>query len=144
MANLAPPSCLLLFQRGLHTLIASSDFQYFYAYQGAVTAHIFNGRTRALVAVLSSIGSMSGALVMGFVLDKSPFSTRRMRGFVGVTLCIVACIVIWGCGLAYQLGFDRKDGVMNLDWEMSESSKPLALIFFFYWFDAAFQSLICE
>jgi hypothetical protein len=63
----------------------------------------FPDASEQLLAVISALGSMTGALVMGMLLDKAPFKTRKLRGYLGVTLAIIAWFAIWGCGLAYQL-----------------------------------------
>ncbi|MBE3041468.1 MFS transporter, partial [Candidatus Bathyarchaeota archaeon] len=45
---------------------------YFYAYQSAITAYLFNGRTRGLVALASGLGSIVGSILIGLVTDKLP------------------------------------------------------------------------
>ncbi len=40
---------------------------------------------------------------MGMLLDKAPFKTRKLRGYLGVTFAIIAWFAIWGSGLAFQL-----------------------------------------
>ena len=55
---------------------------YFYAYQGAITADMFNGRTRALTSLLTGLGSIVGSIFMGFLLDYVPMR-RRNRALFG-------------------------------------------------------------
>ena len=55
---------------------------YFYAYQGALTAQLFNGRTRALSSLLTGLGSIVGSIFMGCTLDYMPFK-RRNRALFG-------------------------------------------------------------
>jgi hypothetical protein len=43
----------------LFPIFFSSNF--FYAYQGAITAYLLNGRTRLLVSLLTGLGSLMGA-----------------------------------------------------------------------------------
>jgi hypothetical protein len=53
-----------------------------YAYQGAITAVLFNGRTRALVSLLTGLGSITGSIIIGLLTDKLPFKRRnRAVGF---------------------------------------------------------------
>jgi len=69
----------------------------------------FNGRTRALVAVLDGLGAILGAIFIGFLLDKLPFG-RRKRGIIGVSTVFVLGIAIWGGGLAFQLEVSDNPG----------------------------------
>ena len=55
---------------------------YFYAYQGAITANCFNGRTRALVSLLTGLGSIVGSIFIGFITDYAP-TGRRNRALIG-------------------------------------------------------------
>ena len=75
---------------------------FFYAYQGALNAHIFNARTRSLVGLLSGAGAVVGAIVIGLLLDLLPYK-RRVRGFVGMIIVVALGIATWGGGLDYQL-----------------------------------------
>jgi sensor histidine kinase regulating citrate/malate metabolism len=63
----------------------------------------FNGRTRALVAVLDGLGAILGAVFIGLLLDKLPYA-RKTRGFIGVATIFLLGIAVWGGGLAFQLG----------------------------------------
>jgi hypothetical protein len=47
---------------------------YFYAYQGAVNAGMFDGPTRALNATLEGAGAIVGALLIGFFILDAPTS----------------------------------------------------------------------
>jgi sugar phosphate permease len=63
----------------------------------------FNGRTRALVAVLDGLGAILGAIFIGLLLDKLPYG-RRTRGYIGVCTIFLMGVLVWGGGLAFQLG----------------------------------------
>jgi hypothetical protein len=81
---------------------------YFYAYQGAVNAGKFDGPTRAVIAALEGAGAIIGALIVGFlVLDANWFS-RRTRGWLGLAFVTIITIIVWSCGLAWQLDFTRE------------------------------------
>lgn len=60
---------------------------YFYAYQSAITAYLFNGRTRALVALMSGLGSIVGSILIGLVTASCLFAPQA-----GVyCLCLGCC-----------------------------------------------------
>lgn len=81
---------------------------YFYAYQGAVNAGKFDGPTRAVIAALEGAGAIIGALIIGFfVLDANWFA-RKTRGWLGLAFVSITTIVVWSCGLAWQLTFTRE------------------------------------
>lgn len=106
---------------------------YFYAYQSAITAYLFNGRTRALVALVSGLGSITGSILIGLVTDKLPFS-RRKRAFIACAAVAFAMCAIWGSGLAFQLQFKRKDEMIRgakvpMDWSAGVSVGPILLMF---------------
>ena len=71
--------------------------------QGALNVAKFNGRTRALVAVLDGLGAILGAIFIGLLLDKLPYG-RRTRGYIGVCTIFMMGLLVWGGGLAFQLG----------------------------------------
>lgn len=106
---------------------------YFYSYQGALTAHLFNARTRALVAFLTGLGSMIGSLLIGALTDILPFK-RKNRALISCLVVFVLCGVVWGPGLAFQLKFDRhKPTVLGKkvpwDWTEDVAAGPIILIF---------------
>ena len=116
---------------------------FFYSYQGAFVFALFDPSTRALGGILSGIGSISGAMILGFILDIK-FLRRKQRAFLGLAIVLTASIVIWSCGLAYQLTFTRAtifDPKMNYKDSSSVFGKPAALLFFYYVVDAFVQSL---
>jgi len=118
---------------------------YFYAYQGAVNAAKFDGPTRALNATLEGAGAIVGALMIGFfVLDGQRFR-RRTRGWLGLGAVTVITIIVWSCGLSWQLTFTRKD-VANPDFKYINYHDrayrgKAALYFFYYYGDACYQAL---
>ncbi|RXK39236.1 hypothetical protein M231_03456 [Tremella mesenterica] len=113
---------------------------YFYSYQGAITAFLFNGRTRALVSLLTGLGSIVGAILIGLILDRLPYS-RRKRSFCGVGVVFLINILTWGGGLGFQVTFHRADGKKNWDWTTGEATGPIILLMAYYIGDATFQGL---
>ncbi|ERT03372.1 UNC93-like protein [Sporothrix schenckii 1099-18] len=118
---------------------------YFYAYQGALTAYLFNGRTRALVSLLTGLGSMLGSVLVGFLLDNLPFH-RRKRSLVTCGIVALLMIGIWGGGLAFQLRFQRDDAAvlgepLPWDWTAGAAVGPILLLLAYYIIDATFQGL---
>lgn len=106
---------------------------YFYAYQGAITAFLFNGRTRALVALLTGLGSIIGSVLIGLVTDNLPFSRRKRAmwscGFVTFLVCLV-----WAGGLAFQTKFVRDQELVRgeprpWNWTLGVSAGPIVLLF---------------
>lgn len=87
-----------------------------YSYQGAITAYLFNGRTRALSALTTGIGAIVGSLAVGVILDRVP-GGRRRRSMVGLAFVTVAVIATWAGGLHFQLGFKRADG--HVPWDFT-------------------------
>lgn len=76
---------------------------YFYAYQGAINTAKFDGPTRALNGTLSAAGAIIGALMIGYlVLDGKRFK-RRTRGYIGLGIVTTLTIIIWACGLVFQV-----------------------------------------
>lgn len=99
-----------LFPLKLSTALIPMFFSsnYFYAYQAAINTAKFDGPTRALNATLEGAGAIVGALMIGyFVLDGTRFG-RRTRGFMGLGVVTVLTVIIWSCGLAWQLSFTRE------------------------------------
>ncbi|KAL7910366.1 DUF895 domain protein [Trichoderma velutinum] len=118
---------------------------YFYSYQGALTAFLFDGRTRALVSVLTGLGSMIGSLMIGYLTDVLPF-TRRNRALTGCFIILILTCIIWGFGIGFQAQFSRSDTkVLNhtipWDWTTGVSVGPILLLFAYYIVDASFQGL---
>lgn len=106
---------------------------YFYAYQSAITAYLFNGRTRALVGLVSGLGSITGSVLIGLVTDKLPFS-RRNRAFISCATVAVALCGVWGGGLAFQVQFKRDDEFIRgekipWDWSVGVAVGPILLLF---------------
>lgn len=106
---------------------------YFYAYQGAITAYLFNPRTRALIALLTGVGSVIGATVIGLLTDSLPFG-RRKRGLVACGFVSLALCGVWGAGLGLQVQFEREDEKVRgqsvpWDWTVGVSVGPILLVF---------------
>lgn len=84
---------------------------YFYAYQGAINAGMFDGPTRTLNATLEGAGAIIGALFIGFVILDNQWLARRTRGYLGLTTLVVIEIVLWAVTLSWQVTFDRADAL---------------------------------
>jgi len=120
---------------------------YFYSYQGAVNAAKFDGPTRALNATLEGAGAIVGALMIGFfVLDGQHFR-RRTRGWLGLGVVTAITIIVWSCGLSWQLTFTREDVVPEntnfkyINYHDSSYRGKAALYFFYYYGDACYQAM---
>lgn len=79
-----------------------------YPYQGAVTAAVFDGPTRAVIAVLASVASIVGALLIGFFILDANWFRRKTRGWLGLAFVSITTIIVWSCGLSWQLTFTRE------------------------------------
>lgn len=105
---------------------------YFYAYQNALTAFLFNGRTRALVALLTGLGSVIGSLLIGFLTDTLPMS-RRNRAFASCGVIFALMCTVWGGGLGFQLKFVRAQEIVlgdavPWDWTTGVAIGPIILM----------------
>lgn len=92
--------------RMLALIPVSFASNYFYTYQSAITAFLFDGRTRALVAILCGAGSMFSGMMFGLLVDKLPFS-RRWRALTGCGIVFVVSSFVWSCGVVFQMQFQR-------------------------------------
>lgn len=118
---------------------------YFYAYQGAITTALFNGRTRALVSLLTGVGSIVGSVIIGQLTDNLPFGRRKRALFATAFVTVLNC-VIWACGLAFQVQFTRANTSVRgeeipWDWTVGVSAGPIVLLLAYYLADAMFQGL---
>jgi len=120
---------------------------YFYAYQGAVNALMFDGPTRALNATLEGAGAIVGAILIGYlVLDGKRFH-RRTRGYMGLAVVTGMTIIIWAVGLSWQVTFNRADAAARrasgnlINYHDKEYRGKGALYFFFFFNDACYQAL---
>lgn len=129
----------------LFPMFFASNF--FYSYQGALTAALFNGRTRALVALLEGAGQVAGSLALGQLTDNLPFGRRR-RALVSAALVAALNCAVWGGGLAFQLQFARGDAVVRgqpIPWDWTAAggvaTGPILLLTAYYLADATYQGL---
>jgi MFS family permease len=118
---------------------------YFYSYQGAITTALFNGRTRALVSLLTGLGSIIGSIIIGQITDSLPFSRRKRALFATAFVAFFNC-AIWACGLGFQVQFTRADSVVRgvavpWDWTVGVAVGPIILMMAYYIADAMFQGL---
>lgn len=118
---------------------------YFYAYQGAIVTILFNGRTRALVALLEGVGQVLGGVVIGQLTDNLPFGRRKRALFSAGFVLVLNCIV-WAAGLAFQVQFTRADTVVRgveipWDWTVGVATGPIILLMVYYLADATYQGL---
>jgi len=108
-----------------------------YAYQGSITSVLFNGRTRALVSLLTGLGSITGSIVIGLLTDKLPFK-RRNRAVVSCLIVFLLTAAVWGAGLGFQVQFNRNNVALGtifkgepLPWDLKMSSAaggPITLL----------------
>ena len=109
-----PVPCLIGFEfTALLPMFFASN--YFYAYQNAINAGLFDGPTRALNGTLSAVGSIAGALLIGFFVLDGKYGKRKTRGYVALALVTVMTIIIWAVGLSWQTTFNRADAKAQLD-----------------------------
>jgi hypothetical protein len=106
---------------------------YFYAYQHALTAALFNGRTRALVALLTGFGSISGSILVGLLTDTLPLS-RRHRAFTSCGVIFALMCAVWGGGLGFQVKFTRASveilgTPIPWDWTAGAAIGPIVMMF---------------
>ncbi|TCD71018.1 hypothetical protein EIP91_000516 [Steccherinum ochraceum] len=120
---------------------------YFYAYQNALNAGLFDGPTRALNGTLSGAGSIIGALMVGFVVLDNSWFKRRTRGYVALGVVATMTIIVWAVGLSWQVTFDRADAKARLNtgdlinYKQAQYRGKGALYFFFYFTNACYQAL---
>lgn len=118
---------------------------YFYAYQGAIVTVLFNGRTRALVALLEGLGQVIGSIIIGQLTDNLPFGRRKRALFSAAFVLVFNCI-IWALGLGFQVQFQRDDTVVRgqpipWDWSVGVAVGPILLLMAYYMADATYQGL---
>ena len=118
---------------------------YFYAYQGAITAFLFDSRTRALVALLTGLGSIIGSILIGLVTDNLPFN-RRKRSLCACAFVTFLVYLVWGAGVGFQTKFHRGQAGMDghnfpWDWTVGVAAGPILLLFAYYLVDATYQGL---
>ena len=112
---------------------------YFYAYQGAVNAGKFDGPTRAVVAALEGSGAIIGALFIGFfVLDAKRFH-RKTRGWLGLACVSTITLIVWSCGLSWQLTFTRATIGRKINYK-DDNFAGKGVLFFFCEFSASVTS----
>ncbi|EIN11170.1 hypothetical protein PUNSTDRAFT_98209 [Punctularia strigosozonata HHB-11173 SS5] len=124
---------------------------YFYAYQAAVNAGMFDGPTRALNATLEGAGAIIGALMIGYLVLDAPSSRfkfgRRTRGYIGLGVVTVITIIVWAVALTWQVKFDRTDAKRMLaegsliNYKEARYRGKGPLFFFYYYNDACYQAL---
>ena len=103
---------------------------YFYAYQGAVNAGKFDGPTRAVIAALEGAGAIIGALLIGFLVLDANWLNRKTRGWLGLAVVSTITIVVWSCGLAWQLTFTREKIGGKINYKDDHFSGKGTLFFF--------------
>lgn len=113
---------------------------YFYSYQGSIETFLFDGRTRALIALLTGIGAILGSIIVGLALDNFP-GNRRKRALLSCGLVTLLILAIWIGGLVFQLKFTRESTRPIWDWTQKPSVGPIILLMCYYIGDAAYQGL---
>ncbi|KAJ8632508.1 hypothetical protein MRB53_025844 [Persea americana] len=117
---------------------------FFYSYQfNNVNSAMFNVRTKGLNNVFYWGAQMIGSVAIGSVLDYS-FKSRRMRGYIGISIVAILGTAIWGGGLANQLNYSRSHPPELLDFKSSgaDYAGPFVLYFSYGLLDAMFQSMV--
>ncbi|OAA72200.1 DUF895 domain protein [Cordyceps fumosorosea ARSEF 2679] len=71
---------------------------------GAITSFLFNDRTRALVALLTGLGSIIGSVIIGLLKDTLPFPRRNSSLVASAAVFLMVCAV-WGGGVAFRSTF---------------------------------------
>lgn len=115
---------------------------YFYAYQGAVNAGKFDGPTRAVIAALEGAGAIVGALLVGYLVLDARQLRRKTRGWLGLACVSVVTIIVWSCGLSWQLTFTRENIGKKINYKDDNFAGKGALFFFYYFGDACYQALV--
>ncbi|XP_052174851.1 UNC93-like protein 1 [Diospyros lotus] len=117
---------------------------FFYSYQfNNVNGVMFNLRTRGFNNVFYWGAQMLGSVMVGYIMDFS-FSSKRVRGLVGIGVVGLLGTVIWAGGLANQRSYSRDDEPDKLDFKDSgsEFAGPFVLYFCYGLLDAMFQSMV--
>ncbi|KMZ70139.1 hypothetical protein ZOSMA_1G01120 [Zostera marina] len=117
---------------------------FFYSYQfNNVNGLLFNLRTSGLNNAFYWGAQMLGSFGIGYVLDFS-CSSRRRRGFIGITLVTITSILVWGGGFANQLRYTDGKWEDKIDFKDSgfRFAAPFVLYFSYGLLDAMFQSLV--
>lgn len=113
---------------------------YYYAYQGSIIAFMFNARTRALASLITQLGAMIGAVIIGTILDHAP-GRRRTRAIVAWVVTLILELGVWGGAVAWQVQFKRTEPHLNMDWTNGRAPGPLLLLLGLTIVDACFQGL---
>ena len=112
---------------------------YFYAYQGAVNAGKFDGPTRAVIAALEGAGAITGALIIGFFVLDATWFPRKSRGWLGLAIVSLITIIVWSCGLAWQLTFTRETIDKKINYKDDNFAGKGTLFFFCEFFISLIQ-----
>ena len=112
---------------------------YFYAYQGAVNAGKFDGPTRAVIAALEGAGAITGALIIGFFVLDAGWFARKTRGWLGLAIVSIITIIVWSCGLAWQLTFTRETIGRKINYKDANFAGKGTLYFFCEFFVSLIQ-----
>jgi len=113
---------------------------YFYSYQGAIETFLFNGRTRALIALLTGVGAIIGSIIIGTCLDHLPYK-RRTRALLSCGLVTMLIIAVWVGGLVFQVKFTRESTHPVWDWTDKSAVGPIILLMCYFIGDASYQGL---
>lgn len=113
---------------------------YYYAYQGSIIAFMFNARTRALASLITQVGAMLGAVLIGTILDRAP-GTRRARAIAAWCVTLALELGVWAGAVAWQVQFKRSQPHLNMDWTGARAPGPLLLLLGLTIVDACFQGL---
>lgn len=84
----------------------ASNWFYTYQFNGVNGGGMFTTRTRGMNGTLYWVAQVLGSYLMGRLLDYK-HAERRKRAICGLGVLLVATMVIWGGGFAFQETFSR-------------------------------------
>jgi len=130
------PFVILLFP-----MFWSSNWFYTYQQNDVNGAH-FDTRTKALNGVLYYSAQIVGALVLGYALDIQSIR-RTVRAKAALGMLLVATMVIYGGGYAWQKNYSRASvkeaNFVPTDWSTPGYVGPMFLYFFYGFYDSLWQ-----
>jgi TRAP-type C4-dicarboxylate transport system permease small subunit len=106
---------------------------------------MFVPRARALASLVTNVGAVLGAIVIGLLLDMLP-GDRRKRTLTVFVILIFGQALMWGSGIAWQRQWERKEHGgpaqgLQMDWNTGKAPGIFCLLLGYYMVDAAYQGL---
>ncbi len=114
-------------------------------YQASIISAMFVPRARALASLVTNVGAVLGAIVIGLLLDMLP-GDRRRRTLTVFVILIFGQALMWGSGIAWQRQWERKEhggpeNGLQMDWSTGKAPGIFCLLLGYYMVDAAYQGL---